>query len=108
MVAGRWLRSRILVGGRDRLGGRPGSLLALSRDASPVFDPVRVHPRLERSPAIDLFPAILLGPIPAPGGRPPVERMVLLQEPSDMELEGAWPRTSGCVGAYDAVCLDHR
>src|ERR1019366_592205 len=108
MVAGGRVRSRILVVGRDRLGVRPGCFLALSRDAPPIFYPVRVHPRLERSPAIDLFPAILLGPVPAPGGRPAVERMVLLQEPSHMELEGAWPRTSGCVGARNALCLDHR
>ena len=37
MVAGRRFRSRILVGGRHRLGVRPGCFLALSRDAPPRF-----------------------------------------------------------------------
>src|SRR5207302_1312260 len=108
MVAGRGLRSRILGGGRNCLGVRPGSFLALSGDAPPSFDPVRVYPRLEWSTTIDLFPAILLGPVLAHGGRPPVEWMVLLEEPSHMELGSVRPRTSYCVGAYDALCLDDR
>ena len=45
--------------------------------------------------------------IVALGGGVRVERMVLLEKSSHMELDRAWRRTSGRIGTYDAVCLEH-
>ena len=106
MVAGRGLRSRILGGGRNCLGVRPGSFLALSGDAPPSFDPVRVYPRLEWSTTIDLFPAILLGPVRTDGPRPAVVGHILLAKSEGVELAETRPGASDRLVVHDAVFLD--
>src|SRR5579863_1193 len=84
---------------------RSGSVSALPGVFAERGDRRRIHSDGERSAAAVVFPAVFQNAVCSDAAGPPVELVVLLEEPGEMVVAGAWADGDGGFDSDDSIWM---